>query len=120
MSPSRVPEGESRGHIVPIGGAENKENDPKILARFVQVSGGGDADIVVIPTASRAHETGERYEKIFRELGASASTSWTSTRAATARSRAGSTASAKRPASSSPAATSSGSRRCSAARRSRS
>ena len=70
MSPSRVPEGESRGHIVPIGGAENKENDPKILARFVQVSGGGDADIVVIPTASRAHETGERYEKIFRELGA--------------------------------------------------
>ena len=42
MSPSRVPEGESRGHIVPIGGAENKENDPKILARFVQVSGGDD------------------------------------------------------------------------------
>ena len=70
MAPSRVPEGETRGHIVPIGGAENKENDPKILARFVQVSGGGDADIVVIPTASRAHETGGRYEKLFRELGA--------------------------------------------------
>jgi cyanophycinase len=70
MCPSRVPEGGTRGHIVPIGGAENKENDPKILARFVKVSGGDDADIVVIPTASRAHETGGRYEKIFRDLGA--------------------------------------------------
>ncbi|MGH8196670.1 MAG: cyanophycinase [Steroidobacteraceae bacterium] len=70
MSPSKVPEGESRGYIVPIGGAENKENDPRILSRFVRVSGGDAADIVVIPTASRAHETGERYEKLFRELGA--------------------------------------------------
>ena len=70
MSPSRVPQGETRGCIVPIGGAENKENDPRILARFVKVSGGDDADIVVIPTASRAHETGDRYEKLFRELGA--------------------------------------------------
>jgi cyanophycinase len=70
MSPSRIPDGGERGHIVPIGGAENKENDPKILARFVRVSGGEDADIVVIPTASRAHETGGRYEKLFQELGA--------------------------------------------------
>ena len=37
MAPSRVPDGGTRGHIVPIGGAENKENDPKILARFVKV-----------------------------------------------------------------------------------
>jgi len=70
MSPSRVPEGEKRGWIVPIGGAENKENDQRILARFVAVSGGKDADIVVIPTASRLHETGPRYENLFRELGA--------------------------------------------------
>jgi len=70
MSPSRVPEGEKRGWIVPIGGAENKENDRRILARFVAVSGGKDADIVVIPTASRLHETGPRYENLFRELGA--------------------------------------------------
>ncbi|HET8693008.1 MAG TPA: cyanophycinase [Steroidobacteraceae bacterium] len=68
--PSRVPEGGARGHIVPIGGAENKENDPKILARFVKVSGDDDADIVVIPTASRVNETGSRYEALFRELGA--------------------------------------------------
>jgi len=68
--PSRVPDGQGRGWIVPIGGAENKENDPRILERFVRVSGGAAADIVVIPTASRMHETGARYEQLFRQLGA--------------------------------------------------
>jgi cyanophycinase len=70
MCPSRVAEGGVRGWIVPIGGAENKENDPRILRRFVEASGGEAADIVVIPTASRMHETGPRYEALFRELGA--------------------------------------------------
>ena len=51
--PSIVPEGATRGWIIPIGGAENKENDRHILERFVQCSGGREADIVVIPTASR-------------------------------------------------------------------
>jgi cyanophycinase len=68
--PSIVPDGRTRGWIIPIGGAENKENDRHILERFVSVSGGSDADIVVIPTASRLHETGPRYEKLFRDLGA--------------------------------------------------
>jgi cyanophycinase len=68
--PSKVPAGKVRGWIVPIGGAENKENDRHILARFLEVSGGGNADIVVIPTASRMHETGPRYERLFNELGA--------------------------------------------------
>ena len=68
--PSIVPEGGTRGWIIPIGGAENKENDRHILERFVRVSGGRDADIVIIPTASRLHETGPRYEKLFRDLGA--------------------------------------------------
>ncbi|RPI14060.1 MAG: cyanophycinase [Lysobacterales bacterium] len=68
--PSKVPEGETRGWIIPIGGAENKENDRRILERFVDCSGGRDADIVVIPTASRLHETGPRYRKLFEELGA--------------------------------------------------
>jgi cyanophycinase len=71
MCPSRVAEGAARGYIVPIGGAENKENDRRILRRFVGVSGGEDADIVVIPTASKMHETGPRYEALFRDLGAS-------------------------------------------------
>ena len=68
--PSKVPEGGRRGWIIPIGGAENKENDRHILERFVRVSGGAQADLVVIPTASRMHETGPRYEQVFRDLGA--------------------------------------------------
>jgi cyanophycinase len=68
--PSRVPDGQQRGWIIPIGGAENKENDRRILERFVRVSGGTEADIVVIPTASRMHETGQRYEQVFRDIGA--------------------------------------------------
>jgi cyanophycinase len=68
--PSKVPDGKRRGWIIPIGGAENKENDRRILERFVRVSGGQDADIVVIPTASRMHETGSRYEQVFRDIGA--------------------------------------------------
>jgi cyanophycinase len=70
MCPSKVPHGEKRGWIVPIGGAENKENDRHILERFVRVSGGRHADVVVIPTASQLHETGTRYQKIFRSIGA--------------------------------------------------
>jgi len=70
MCPSKIPDGEQRGWIVPIGGAENKENNPEILKRFVALCGGSIADIVVIPTASRMADTGERYEALFRELGA--------------------------------------------------
>ena len=68
--PSIVPEGATRGWIIPIGGAENKENDRHILERFVQCSGGPQADIVVIPTASRLHETGPRYRQLFEDIGA--------------------------------------------------
>src|SRR5258706_14914500 len=68
--PSKIPQGETRGWIVPIGGAENKENDRPILERFIRVSGGADADIVVTPTRSRMPETGPRYEKLFQDLGA--------------------------------------------------
>jgi cyanophycinase len=71
MCPSKVPDGDQRGWIIPIGGAEEKENDPRILRRFVELCGGDQADIVVIPTASRLSDTGARYERIFGELGAS-------------------------------------------------
>jgi cyanophycinase len=70
MCPSRVPDGAARGFIIPIGGAEEKQNDPLILQRFVELCGGENADIVVLPTASRLQDTGARYERIFRELGA--------------------------------------------------
>ncbi|MBP6596494.1 MAG: cyanophycinase [Arenimonas sp.] len=68
--PSKIPDGGQRGWIIPIGGAEEKENDPEILARFVELCGGEHANIVIIPSASRLRDTGPRYEMIFRELGA--------------------------------------------------
>ena len=70
MSPSRIAPGASRGWIVPIGGGEEKENEPRILQRFVELCGGAGANIVVIPTASRLPDTGERYQRIFEGLGA--------------------------------------------------
>lgn len=70
MSPSRPQDEADRGWIVPIGGAEEKVNGREILARFVALCGGDEADIVVIPTASRLHDTGSRYEQLFHDLGA--------------------------------------------------
>ena len=73
--PSRIPDGGQRGWIVPIGGAEDKESRRRILKRFVELCGGKDADIVVIPTASRKPDTGSRYEDLFDRLDAGRATS---------------------------------------------
>ena len=70
MCPSLVKPGAERGWIIPIGGAEERRNDPQILQRFVDLCGGSAADIVVIPTASRMKDTGAKYEAVFGELGA--------------------------------------------------
>jgi cyanophycinase len=70
MGASKVVAGGQRGWIIPIGGAEEKENSPQVLKRFVQLAGGRNADIVVIPTASQLLSTGPRYERIFGDLGA--------------------------------------------------
>jgi len=70
VSPARIEDHHNRGWIVPVGGAEEKDQDPVILRRFVEVSGGAAARIAVIPTASRMSDTGLRYEQIFRQLGA--------------------------------------------------
>ena len=75
MSPSPVIDDAQRGWIVPIGGAEEKVNDPDILRRFVKCAGGSDARIAVIPTASSLDETGPRYVELFESLGAGAATS---------------------------------------------
>ncbi|MFT4197529.1 MAG: cyanophycinase [Pseudoxanthomonas sp.] len=70
MCPSRVAEGGQRGWIVPIGGAENKDENPRILQRFLALAGGERAEVLVIPTASQLRETGPRYQRVFGELGA--------------------------------------------------
>jgi cyanophycinase len=67
--PSRPPEGAERGFIIPIGGAENKLNDPKILERFLELCGGSSAHIAIIPTASELEDTGPHYQRLFRKIG---------------------------------------------------
>ena len=70
----KVAEGNERGWIIPIGGAEEKENSPQILRRFVQLAGAEHADIVVIPTASQLRLStligGTAVAKTVRQLNA--------------------------------------------------
>jgi cyanophycinase len=75
MCASKVTEGNKRGWIIPIGGAEEKENSPQILHRFLDLAGGNNADIAIIPTASMSRSTGARYERIFSDMGAQRVTS---------------------------------------------
>jgi cyanophycinase len=70
MCASKVALDGERGWIIPIGGAEEKENSSQILRRFVMLAGGDTADIVVIPTASITRTAGPRYERIFSDMGA--------------------------------------------------
>ncbi|MEN8375796.1 MAG: cyanophycinase [Gemmatimonadota bacterium] len=70
MNPPRDHDNPRRGHIVPIGGAEEKLRDAAILKRFVDLCGGADARIAVLPTASELAETGPRYAELLGELGA--------------------------------------------------
>ena len=70
MCPAKTTEGQQRGYVIPIGGAEERVNDPIILQRFVDLCGGEDAYIVIIPTASQLEDTGTNYETVFHDLGA--------------------------------------------------
>ena len=56
--------------IIPVGGAEDKTANAAILTRFVDLCGGPDARIAVVPTASIMFDTGQRYERVFKALGA--------------------------------------------------
>lgn len=69
MSPSDTATDSSRGYIIPIGGAEEKLQNPEILDRFIEICGGRPARIAIIPTASELEDTGRNYEKLFRRLG---------------------------------------------------
>jgi cyanophycinase len=70
MCPSPVKPGNTRGYLMPIGGAEEKGKNPRILSRFVDICGGDAARIVIIPTASRLPDTGAVYADLFMDLGA--------------------------------------------------
>ena len=57
------------GHLIVIGGAEDKIRDRVILSRFVALAGGREARIAVVATASSfAAEVGERYREVFTDL----------------------------------------------------
>jgi cyanophycinase len=63
---------ESHGHLVIIGGHEDRKHDMEILSRFVELAGGSEAKIVVISAASSiADEMWQIYDKAFGELGVS-------------------------------------------------
>ena len=60
----------SHGHLVIIGGGEDKQNDMAILKRFVELSGGPGAKIVVITAASSvAVNMWDTYDRAFADLG---------------------------------------------------
>ena len=60
----------AEGTVIIIGGAEDKVRDRVILNRFVALAGGADATVAVISTASSlGAEAGERYRRVFCELG---------------------------------------------------
>ena len=59
-----------QGFIIPIGGGENKDKNPTILNRFIELCGGKNAHIAIIPTASLLSDTGRQYQQIFHQLGA--------------------------------------------------
>jgi len=59
------------GTLLVIGGAEDKLRKRTILREFVAASGGADARIALIPTASSlGDEVVEVYDALFRRLGA--------------------------------------------------
>jgi cyanophycinase len=64
--PSRPKPDVARGWIIPIGG---KLLDVAILDRFVALSGGSDARIAIIPTASSEPDIGTFYERVFAKHG---------------------------------------------------
>src|SRR4051812_18265798 len=68
---SRVnaPAREEPGHLVIIGGAEDRQGPKTILSRFVELAGGRDAKIVVLTAASaEPEEMWKIYDKAFGDL----------------------------------------------------
>jgi cyanophycinase len=60
------------GHLLIIGGAEDKLRQRQILSRFVALAGGADARLAIISTASSlGDEATELYVALFRQFGIS-------------------------------------------------
>jgi cyanophycinase len=58
------------GHLVIIGGAEDKYNERRILHKFIAAAGGPEARILIVPVASDYPEfSADVYAQTFRNLG---------------------------------------------------
>ena len=73
MAATTQPPRARAGHLLIIGGAEDKLRHKQILARFLALAGGPQARIVIISTASSlGEEASHLYAAIFRQMGAAA------------------------------------------------
>ena len=58
------------GHLLVIGGAEDKYNERRILKKFISLAGGDKAEILIVPVASDYPEfAADVYTQAFRNLG---------------------------------------------------
>lgn len=58
------------GHLLVIGGAEDKYNERRILKKFLELAGGSEAEVLIIPVASDYPEfAADVYTQAFRNLG---------------------------------------------------
>ncbi|HEY0459674.1 MAG TPA: cyanophycinase [Pyrinomonadaceae bacterium] len=58
------------GHLLVIGGAEDKYNERRILKKFLELAGGEKAEVLIVPVASDFPEfASDIYVQAFRRLG---------------------------------------------------
>ncbi len=58
------------GHLLVIGGAEDKYNERRILKKFLGLAGGDKAEVLIVPVASDYPEfAADVYTQAFRNLG---------------------------------------------------
>lgn len=58
------------GHLLVIGGAEDKYNERRILKKFLALAGGDKAEVLIVPVASDFPEfAADVYTQAFRNLG---------------------------------------------------
>jgi cyanophycinase len=58
------------GHLLVIGGAEDKYNERRILKKFLELAGGDKAEVLIVPVASDFPEfASDIYVQAFRRLG---------------------------------------------------
>src|SRR5262247_3978919 len=58
------------GHLLVIGGAEDKYNERRILKKFLELAGGEKSEVLIVPVASDFPEfAADVYTQAFRNLG---------------------------------------------------